>query len=95
MIGFALGIVAEMPGLVGQVGLHAQNGLDLGALTRLIEIDDAEHHAVISDRQRIHPQSGGVLCQRLGLAQPIEQGIFSMGVQMHEIGHNASNVILR
>ena len=81
------GRLVEM--VVADVDLAAENGLDadLGAL--LGEIGRAVHVAVIGDGAGGHAEVLGAVAQVLEADGPVQQAVFGMAVQMHEIGHAA------
>ena len=71
-------------GPMGNVGLHAQDGLDPLLLALPIEIDDAVHDPMVRDGKGRLAQS---LCpgdQSWDAGRPIQQGILGMDMQMHE-----------
>ena len=45
----------------GDVAFHAEDRLDPGFFAGVVEVDDAEHDAVIGDRQRLHAEFGGAI----------------------------------
>ena len=82
-----LGRLVEM--VMADVDLAAEDGLDadLGAL--LGEVGRAEHVAVIGDGTGGHAEILGAVAQVLEADGPVQQAVFGMAVQMHEIGHAA------
>ena len=68
-----------------QVGFHADDWLDAGVRAGAIEIQDAEHDAVVGDSQRRHVQR---LCPRdqvLDAALSIQQRKLAMHMQVYEV----------
>ena len=61
-------------------------GFDARFFGRLIEIDDAEHGAVIGDRHRAHIHLFDALDQLLDIREAVQQGVFGMNVKVCE-GH--------
>ncbi len=78
----------------GEVGFHAQDRLDARALGGAIEVDHAEHRAVIGQRQSRHAQFAGALHQVRDAAQAVEQRVFGMDVQVNKRhGHSGVPVV--
>ena len=72
-----------------QVTFHADDGFDAGVAAGTVEVEDAEHHAMIGNAQRGHFQFFGARHQVFDAALAIKQGKFAMDVEMDEIaGHS-------
>ena len=67
-------------GPCGSVHLAADDRLDARLFTGVIEIDHAEHGAMISNGARIHPEPLHVFRQLGYPAHAVEQAVFSMDV---------------
>ena len=74
--------------VAGDVRLEAEDGLDAVLLRLLVEVDDAEHVAVVGDRDRLHAGLGAGLHQ-IGQADgAVEQAVERVQVQVREVsGH--------
>jgi hypothetical protein len=66
------------------VGLHAEDRLDAGRPPRFVELQRAEHPAVVGDGDRGHPGLGGFLEERLDAGGPVEQRELRVRVEVHE-----------
>src|SRR5919201_405833 len=71
-----------------------------GGATGLVELERAEHHPVIGDRERRHPERGRALEQRGDPGGAVEQRVLGMGVEVDEalgsrFGHGQVWVLLR
>src|SRR5207248_3309662 len=71
--------------ILGQIRLNPNNRVNPPRLARLIKLDRPIHCAVISNRQVLHPQRLGLLHQLLRAAEPIQQGILRMHMQMRKV----------
>ena len=69
-----------------QVGFQADDGLDAGLLGSMIELDHAEHGAMVGDGQGGHVHLLGALDQLLDVREAVQQGVFGVDVQVGE-GH--------
>ena len=74
------------------VGLHADDRLDAGLLGLLVELDRAEHRAVISQRHRRHAEFDRLLDHARNRARAVQQRIVAVIMEMDEVGglHGAS-----
>ena len=59
-------------GARGDVRLDAHDGLDPAILRGLVELDGAEHHAVVGERQARHALSRGSIHERVDARQAVE-----------------------
>ncbi len=59
-------------------------GLMPGGLGLLVELDRAEHVAVIGHRDRFHPRGLGVVDQRPDFVGAVEETVLRMNVKMDE-----------
>src|SRR5262249_21286464 len=79
----------------GNVGLAAEDRLDARGLGLLVEVDRAEHVAMVGDRNGFHALAEDL---REQVGQPdgaIEQAVGGMQMQMRELGHQTrSSMIL-
>jgi hypothetical protein len=64
------------------VGLDADDGLDARLRGGIEEVDRAEHGAMVGEGQGRHPLVLGPPDQSRDAAQPIEQRVFGMNVEM-------------
>ncbi len=71
---------------LGQVRLDADDRLDADLLAGPIELDRRVHGPVVRDGERWHVQLARALGQLRDAAQPVQQRIFAMHVQMNEVG---------
>ncbi len=71
-----------------QVGFQPDDGLDAGLLGGVVELDHAEHGAVVGDGQGRHVHLLGALDQLLDVREAIQQGVFGVDVQVGE-GHGS------
>ena len=72
----------------GLVGLHADNRFDLSVTAGAEELDDAVHGTVVGQGKRFVSQTGGLVDEIVDAAQPVEEGVLGMGVEMDKIvGH--------
>ena len=73
----------------GLVGFQPDDGLDFGILGGAEELDGPMHGPMIRERERGLAQLFGFADQVLDAPQPIQQGVFGMGVQMDKVaGHD-------
>jgi hypothetical protein len=70
------------------VGLAAKDQLHPGLLGLAVEVERAEHVAVIGDRDRVHPEVLDLGEQILHPDRAIEQAVLGVEVQMREPGHD-------
>ncbi len=68
------------------VGFQPDDRLDAGFFGRLVEVDHAEHRAVVGDGHRRHIHLFDALDQLLDVREAVEQRVFGMDVKMGE-GH--------
>jgi len=88
MVGCAVVLgIAVLPAPGGHVGLHADDGLDVGSPTGLVESDGTVHSAVVSEGQGRHPEVDSSFCQLSAAAEPVQEGIFAVDVEMDEVTH--------
>ncbi len=84
-----LGVVL-LHGAGGHVGLHPDDGFDAGFLGGVVELDHAEHGAMVGDGQGGHVHLFGTLDQLLDIAKAVEQGVFGVNVEVGE-GHGQTD----
>jgi hypothetical protein len=70
----------------GHVHLAAEDGLDLLLLAGLVELDRAEHVAMIGEGHGAHPLGLGARHQVLDLERAIEQRVLRVDVEVDELG---------
>ena len=75
------------PAAGGDVDLAADDGLDARLLSRVVELDGAEHVPVVGHRERRELEGGGLGHQAVQAARRVEQRILGVQVQMDEVGH--------
>ncbi len=61
-----------------RVDFAADDGFNAGFLRFLVEVDDAEHHTVIRDRQRLHPQLFCLFDDPVDPGGAVKQTVFGM-----------------
>ena len=66
------------------IDFAADDRLDAGGLARAVKVDRSVHDAVIRDRDRVLSQLLYALCQQVYAAGPVEQGIFTVHMQMNK-----------
>ena len=66
----------------GEIRLASDDRLDPGGDGLLVELDRAEHVAMVGDRQRLHPGGLRMLDQRGELVGSVKQAVLRMDVQM-------------
>jgi hypothetical protein len=74
----------------GHVGLAAEDQLHAGLLRLGVEVDRAEHVAVVGHRDRIHPEAAHLREQILHADRAIEQAVLRVEVEMRESGHDGT-----
>ena len=84
---FDAGLVVA--GTVGDVHLTTDDRLDLVRLHRVVELDRAEHVAVVGDGAGRHTQLSDLGREFFGPAGAVEQGVFGVKMEMSE-GHSGS-----
>jgi hypothetical protein len=72
--------------VVHEVGLEAEQRLDLVLLRGLVELHGAVHHAVIGQPDGGLSVGCGALRQRIDLARAVEQRVLGVDVQMRDGG---------
>ena len=82
--------VVLLHGAGRHVGLQPDDGLDPGILCGVVELDHAEHRAVVGDGQGGHVHLFGALDQLLDVAEAVEQRVFGVNVEVGE-GHGQTN----
>ena len=74
------------------VELAADDRLDPGFDALLIEVDGAVHDPVVGERDRRHPQLGGLADQPVDPARAVEEGVLGVVVEVDEavrgVGHS-------
>ena len=85
-------LVGDVAGHLGDVGLHAHDGLDAGLGGLLVEVDGAVHVAVVGDGHRLHPQLAGALDEVLHPDRAVEERVLRVQMQVGKVGaaHAAS-----
>ena len=68
----------------GDVGLHAEQGTDVGLAGGLVEIDGAVEVAVVGDGEGLLAHRSSAFNERLDLGESVEFAVFSVGVEMSE-----------
>jgi hypothetical protein len=81
------------PRSVRHVHLAADDRLDAGRLHRVVELDRAEHVAVVGDRAGGHAELGNSLREVFRASSAVEKRIFGVEMEMDE-GHSAVRSIL-
>ena len=76
--------------LPGDVGLHAEHGVQPGRLGGLVEIDGPVEVAVIGDRDRLLAKGPRPLHERGNLGEAVQQAELRVRVQVREHGFDAS-----
>ncbi len=67
------------------VGLHADDRCDARAAAALVELDGAEHVAVVREGEVGHAELGGAAREIRHPAGAVKQAVMAVDVQMHEI----------
>ena len=71
------------PAVAGShVRFHADQRLDAFLLALVVEFDDAEHAAVVGDRQRIHAERLGPFHEVRNAAGAVEERVMRVNVQV-------------
>ena len=68
--------------VVHQVGLEAENRLDIVLAAGLVVLDRAVHHPVVGEPERRHVELGGPRRHRLDLAGAVEQRVLAVDMQV-------------
>ena len=71
----------------GDVGFHAEDGLDAFLFAFVEEFDDPEHAAVVGDRQAVHAEGLGPFDELVDVAGAVQQGVVGVDVQVRERRH--------
>ena len=82
----ALDLALADRAVVDEVGLEAQDRLDVVLLAGLEELDRAVHHAVIGEAQRGLPELGRAGGELVDLAGAVQQRVLRVDVQMGDGG---------
>ncbi len=82
----AAGAALGVTGAARHVDLAAEDGLDALLLARLVELDGAEHVAVVGERHRSHAERLRPGDEVLDLERTVEQRVLRMDVEMDELG---------
>ena len=69
------------------IRFHANDRLDANLFRSGVEVHRAIHHAVVGQRNAVHPQFRRALDNAFGGGIAIEQAIFRMDMEMGEIAH--------
>ena len=85
-VGGAAGVPFLEAGAGGDVDLAADDRLDAGGHRLLVELDGAEHVAVVGDRQGRHAAFLGALDQVADLDGAVEEAVLAVQMEMDEIG---------
>ena len=70
----------------GEVGFEPDDGFDSGSPGGVVELDRAEHGAVVGQGDGIHPHGLGSRDELLDIAEAVQQGVGGMDVQVDK-GH--------
>jgi len=82
--------VPDRRAVVDQIGLEADDWLDVVRPAGLVEVDRAVHHPVVGEAEGGHAELGRPLHHRVDLAGPVEQRILAVDMQMdRRIAHTA------
>ena len=77
---------AVLDGPRRHVSLHADDGLDAGRHGLLVELQPAEHGAVVGDGHGLHAVLGGLLQEGINADGAVEQAVLGVHVQVNEGG---------
>ena len=72
------------PAARGDVGLVADDRVELGGLGGLVELQGTVEIAVVGDRQGVHPEFDGTVHESVDRAGPVEQAVVAVAVEMDE-----------
>ena len=78
-LAFAAGVSVRV-----HVDLAAEYRLDAGGVAGVVELDAAEHDAVVCYRDGVHPHLLRRGCERGAFVGPVEKAVFRMYVKMYE-----------
>ena len=73
--------------VVTDIGLAAKNRLHAGCARFLIEVDRAEHVAVIGQRHRVHSHRRNARKQILEPDRSVKQAVLAVDVQVRKLGN--------
>ena len=93
--GLVLGEQGEVVGLLGvgqavaaagggEVGLHADDGLDVGGAGLAVEVDDGVEDAVVGEADGVHAEGLGPLDELIDAAEAVEQAVLAVEVEVGE-----------
>ena len=80
-----LRFVLHLPALAGDVDLAADDRLDARVAAGRVEVDHAVEGAVVGDGRGVHAQFAGPGHQLGDPADPVQHGVFGVGVQVGEL----------
>lgn len=80
-----LDLLAVEAGPGRDVGFHADDGLDARFEGGVVELDRAEHVAVVGEGAGLHAQAADALHQVVDLASAVKEGVVAVDVEMHEV----------